>query len=429
MIEEYNRTTQQVLNEFRLGVSYGNHLHQLSTRFQQSLQLISSGQNKTICTTQEEEEIFYDANTDNSSVPDVLLRLNSSITQEPATSFELSSNFYPEQYTQQLRRGLTTRLKVISMTEYSSTKSTRTDLYNIRFATSPRIWQVFTILLSISKESKYFGVTQIVKRHLSTSTSNNVNTLPAPFEDQFENLLLDTSPSEAHTNLSLEVVDSESGPKLEERPAYIRKEDEALRKKATALLDFLRDLGCPQFCESEVIQLGSYRHHSILCNLPDGTLCYETPVDLNDFNLWDRLTALNLLREKPHLYRFLGVVTSDRKTYVRGVLMQANKGYILERFMEADRQGTEVPWSRREKWARQVIGAVSSVHSTGNTVGNLGNFAGLDWSLDANGNAILLGYARRRDLWLNEKGVLVIPPFPPLFPFSRVYSIEIQSFY
>lgn len=404
-IERHNHLVEEMLQRLRSGISSQNQLHQLTSRFEESLRLMSPGQN--------EEEIFHDC-SESPEINKAFLALNGSISLGPTTSFEVSASFFPEQYMDSQGPG---KIKVLSMSEHSTVGSKRVDRYDLRFAVSPRKWQAVCVFISISVESKYYGVTRIAK---SPQVNSIMPRLPARLDDGIAKLL-DLAQLSADGNiLSIKVNDGDRGPEIDESAVSISKLDPIQLSMTTEFFDFVQDLGCPQFTEGEVIHLRTYTNAAAICCLPGGKLCtqgllkFESPAlqavdkkrSLNACK--ERVKTLNAVRGLVGVNQFLGVLVNDEKTHIRAILHELPYGNILSRCQEASVLHATIPWTKIEGWAWQIIEAVAGVHSTANVVGTLGFFYNASMTLDHLDNVMLLTENRYNYTHENSGGSL--PP-------------------
>ncbi|WPG99545.1 Hypothetical protein R9X50_00236200 [Acrodontium crateriforme] len=77
------------------------------------------------------------------------------------------------------------------------------------------------------------------------------------------------------------------------------------------------------------------------------------------------VNALDSLLGSPNVVQLRGLVTDDSGAVVKGLLIAyAAQGALVD--MIYDFRGTsEFPWSRREKWAKQIVEGLSRVHEAG----------------------------------------------------------------
>ncbi|KAI2619955.1 hypothetical protein GGR54DRAFT_630502 [Hypoxylon sp. NC1633] len=84
------------------------------------------------------------------------------------------------------------------------------------------------------------------------------------------------------------------------------------------------------------------------------------------------VNALNSLRSSQNVIKFYGVVVDDDDENVKGLLIDyAEKGALIDVIYDSQEEGGFLPWSLRERWARQIVQGVSDVHEAGFVQGDL----------------------------------------------------------
>ncbi|KAF3062160.1 hypothetical protein GL218_04013 [Daldinia childiae] len=84
------------------------------------------------------------------------------------------------------------------------------------------------------------------------------------------------------------------------------------------------------------------------------------------------VNALNSLRFSQNVIEFYGVVVDDEDEMVKGLLINyAEKGALIDLIYDSQEEGNILPWSLREKWARQIVQGLSDVHEAGFVQGDL----------------------------------------------------------
>ncbi|KAI0848092.1 kinase-like domain-containing protein [Daldinia vernicosa] len=84
------------------------------------------------------------------------------------------------------------------------------------------------------------------------------------------------------------------------------------------------------------------------------------------------VNALNSLRFSRNVIEFYGVVVDDEDEMVKGLLINyAEKGALIDLIYDSQEDGNILPWSLREKWARQIVQGLSDVHEAGFVQGDL----------------------------------------------------------
>ncbi|KAI1095965.1 hypothetical protein F5B19DRAFT_489138 [Rostrohypoxylon terebratum] len=84
------------------------------------------------------------------------------------------------------------------------------------------------------------------------------------------------------------------------------------------------------------------------------------------------VNALNSLRFSRNVIEFHGVVVDDEHESVKGLLINyAEKGALIDVIYDSQEEDRYLPWSLREKWARQIVQGLSDVHEAGFVQGDL----------------------------------------------------------
>jgi len=104
------------------------------------------------------------------------------------------------------------------------------------------------------------------------------------------------------------------------------------------------------------------------------------------------VAALSALQDARSVIRLEGLVTDDDGVRVKGLLLSyANQGSLVD--MLYDWKSTEwLPWSRREKWAYQIIQGLSEIHEAGFVQGD---FTLSNVVIDAHDDAKVIDINRR----------------------------------
>ncbi|XXG99169.1 hypothetical protein Hte_005504 [Hypoxylon texense] len=84
------------------------------------------------------------------------------------------------------------------------------------------------------------------------------------------------------------------------------------------------------------------------------------------------VNALNSLSFSHNIIEFYGVVVDEEEGSVKGLLINyAEKGALIDVIYDSAEDGNFMPWSLREKWARQIVQGLSDVHEAGFVQGDL----------------------------------------------------------
>jgi serine/threonine protein kinase len=102
------------------------------------------------------------------------------------------------------------------------------------------------------------------------------------------------------------------------------------------------------------------------------------------------INALNRLRHAKHVIRFYGVIIDDNEEHVKGLLISyAEQGALVDIIYD---QVRPLPWSTRERWARQIVAGLSEIHEAGFVQGD---FTLSNIVIDGHDNAKIIDINRR----------------------------------
>ncbi len=102
------------------------------------------------------------------------------------------------------------------------------------------------------------------------------------------------------------------------------------------------------------------------------------------------VNALNRLRASHNVIQFYGVIVDDNDEKVKGLLISfADKGALIDIIYDSDHS---LPWSTREKWARQIVEGLSEIHEAGFVQGD---FTLSNIVIDDQDNAKIIDINRR----------------------------------
>ncbi|KAK1779105.1 hypothetical protein QBC45DRAFT_466187 [Copromyces sp. CBS 386.78] len=77
------------------------------------------------------------------------------------------------------------------------------------------------------------------------------------------------------------------------------------------------------------------------------------------------INALNRLRAAENVIEFYGIIVDDSDEHVKGLLISfAEHGALIDIIYDYQLQGG-LPWSTRERWARQIVGGLADIHEAG----------------------------------------------------------------
>lgn len=304
---------------------------------------------------------------------DVLLDYISN--SSPDGYFEQSSSFYPEQYTM---KGLfSDPIFVIGITQ--SEQMLKTQKYFLLYAETPRRWRRITV-------SATFDISQdqsaILRARALGNLEVQIRLLPKLLSNELHTLLPRLELFKSVTSLSLLFREDESGQIVYDSTKTKICEDiiEVEMFREQRILNDLKHLNCEQFLERDI--LVESRMSSSRFKVRAGSrTCVERKVPFvnsgtqgeNEFHAYFQdLKHLKSMRGYKGVAEFIGVVVDDTRSHLRSYLYEYPViGSLFTVLMCAGSKSETIPWSVREKWAQQIVEAVSEVHSKGLLVGCL----------------------------------------------------------
>jgi serine/threonine protein kinase len=105
------------------------------------------------------------------------------------------------------------------------------------------------------------------------------------------------------------------------------------------------------------------------------------------------VNALNSLKFSKNVIPFYGVVVDDDDKNVKGLLIDyAEQGALIDVIYDSQEHDLDLPWSTREKWARQIVQGLSDIHESGFVQGD---FTLSNIVIDDDKNAKIIDINRR----------------------------------
>ena len=294
-----------------------------------------------------------------------------SILPNPSGPFETSQRFFPETYTTTQRLPIST-LVVLDSYEQTSSAQCRKNVYNLVYLKSPRQWCRITLFLQIDCSSKYWAATKVRKGALKGSlpiSTSIVADIPPSLRKKIQKSLLGLDVLGEDNEFTFNVFNEE--PIL--MPGHQGSNDTCprLRKSPNLcqdILSFLEDLGCPRFIEDQVMQIQMldppYRFASCL----DGRLVYEVRnhTCIPNPEWVYNIKVLHCLKGVRGFAKLVGIVVDASGRHLKSYLIEFPMAHWK---LEQVTQNRLIPWVRREKWAKQLVQAISDIHSRGFVIG------------------------------------------------------------
>ncbi|KAK8010586.1 hypothetical protein PG990_009551 [Apiospora arundinis] len=105
------------------------------------------------------------------------------------------------------------------------------------------------------------------------------------------------------------------------------------------------------------------------------------------------VNALNALSFSSSVIKFYGVVVDDNDECVKGLLIDyAGQGALIDLIYDSQEHGLDLPWAKRERWARQIVQGLADIHEAGFVQGD---FTLSNIVIDDDQNAKIIDINRR----------------------------------
>ena len=338
-----------------------------------------------------------------------VLRSVSVLSPKPVTPLESSRNFFPESYIMDSQIP-TSFLVVISASESLSSVDSKINSYALLYLDSFRHWHWLTISIRIPCSSKYWAITKTTaannSRKWRTPNIASCSVLPYSLLKKIQVFLNREERFEDDTTICLSLSDGDGvmaqpqKPHTKAPPASF-----PLSSAFSNALDYLHDLGCRQYDESDVVQLQIVDPPNRFCSSLNGTLVYEImlPGSVPTVDLLYAIRVLHCMNGDPGFVKLIGIVTNDSRNRLKSYLIEYPNVSSNIIKMAAD---PSIPWERRERWAYQTIKAISQLHAQGFVIGGLTLFS---WPVIDNSDSIKFWYFRER-FTPGRKGGAYYPP-------------------
>ncbi|KAG5932015.1 hypothetical protein E4U53_001524 [Claviceps sorghi] len=106
------------------------------------------------------------------------------------------------------------------------------------------------------------------------------------------------------------------------------------------------------------------------------------------------VNALSSLRYSRHVVQLYGVVVDDHDEHIKGLLISyAEQGALIDIIYDNSKErDIGIPWTKRERWARQIVHGLADIHESGFVQGD---FTLSNIVVDAAGDAKIIDINRR----------------------------------
>lgn len=267
---------------------------------------------------------------------------------------------------------------ILNLSMHFRDKSNREKFF-VTYAERPNQWRRITISLDYRNAPDDSLEADLSTLHFQRDKSMRIyeairDSLPdIQYYDTVTNLKLETTPEDGQLHV------------------HVREDaNEIIQYPPISLFHHVR---CPRFNESALefdSHLSGFVYKIRLCG--HVVIKKEIPgPDTVDEFLYE-VNALDALLGSDNVVQLEGLVTDDRGELVKGLLISyASQGPLVD--MIYDFRGTsQLPWHRREKWARQIVNGLTDVHEAGFVQGD---FTLSNIVIDDDDNAQIIDINRR----------------------------------
>lgn len=333
---------------------------------------------------------FYDCSSQfhEDSGPHSPNQVSSRPSGSPVYYFESSSTFYGEQSTTCSVVGEIAT--AVAMVELPCTKTHYIQRYSIIYAESARLWRRVTVSAMIPRASHLRALVTPAAREDSYA----FEILPCYLYTQLPTILRRAKMFDTVTDISLSIDKAtDSCYTINAAEAVVSEDlEETQNCNEAKMLREIVHMGCRQYLESEVVVMRLIKSSTSLVQL-NGQTYVERKIPLSRAALpgenaveifYQCLKVSYSLRDYGGVSAFQAVVVDDTRTHLRSYLEESPAlGLLRPIFANAQLEGHRIPWGIRESWAKQIIQAVSDIHSRGLVVGFL-DFCKISVRIDGN---------------------------------------------
>lgn len=295
----------------------------------------------------------------------------SPLSPKPITLLETSQNFFPETYTTDSRLPRSC-LVVISSYEQWTRADSKTNIYTILLLKSPRKWLRLTVSINIPYLSRYWTGTKTTlgeHRKWQRPFLAGGGALPYSLLTKIHAFLCQDGGIDDDTTTFLSLSNQDT---IQRQPQTPHIDASSTKPKSLSpfsdALNFLHDLGCPRYIESDVVQIEMLDPPNRFASCINGTLVFEIKFTGSDtiIELLYNIRVLNCMNGAPGFAKLVGVVTDNSGKHLKSYLVEFPKA----RWNILQIAGhPSVPWECREKWAVQLVDAISQLHARGCVAG------------------------------------------------------------
>ncbi|KAK7956695.1 uncharacterized protein PG986_005917 [Apiospora aurea] len=247
------------------------------------------------------------------------------VSPAPASSFELSSSFFPEIYTSMTAESTLISYDLASVQDMSYARVSRCSAF---YSPSPRRWLRITLLITISVDSPYWNLVRVdaadskwrdegwlLPKKLNASVESSLGAFDALGQDSEISFYLGPSHGSTGTNqvpkLRLETTNTSVN----------------IKKSLLEATKMAHHWCCPRYSEIDIVKRTlsrrSKRSGSIVCIGSQWTIMTQFTACQKDFDLYFfNVQISHYLHSTPGISRLLGLVYNQDDGYLTGYLSE-----------------------------------------------------------------------------------------------------------
>ena len=236
----------------------------------------------------------------------------------------------------------------------------------------PRKWSRLTLSLQIHKTSVYWTATKVSRKQAQTkqvTASSRSLQFPRSLQKRVREILSRAQHCAEDSDLMCQILDQDPVEAHDHGSCdspYL--DTNWLKRRCQGAMAFLNDLGCDQYLEDEVVQVQMLDPPSRFASYINGAMVYEFRLSSPEpsAELLYNIELLHRMKGARGIARLVGIVTDTGRKTLQGYLIEFPRArWRMDRIVRE----ASVPWSRRLKWARQLIECVAHLHSQGLVAG------------------------------------------------------------
>ena len=286
------------------------------------------------------------------------------------------------EYNEQLDRDLLQeehdRRWILNLSMHFRDKSNREKFF-VTYAEKPNLWRRVTISLDYRNAPPDSLEADLSTIHYQRDKSFRIyeaireSLAEIQYYDTVTNLKLETTPEDGQLHV------------------HVREDaNEIIQYPSISMFDHVR---CPRFNEA-IIDFDSHLSGFVYkVHLGDRTVIKKEipgPDTVDEFMY--EVNALDASCDSENVIKLEGLVTDDHGTIVKGLLISfASQGAVVDMIYDF-RKSSQLPWHRREKWAKQIVNGLSDIHEAGFVQGD---FTLSNIVIDEEDNAQIIDINRR----------------------------------